>query len=239
MDLSRLQISGNPPEPLESRLQTLPRPVRYRIYWHYLGLEWPRVLTVPRSNIYSDYARRGAYYLGCGCPGLDASYWIGDRSRIIDTNLAYTSKFFSREVLTYMYSKMALYFQCTCTILYHTSTNDLLSTSLERIIFLWTGFIADTAFAALRHVPLTRMTVVIGAFTTIFLTRQEALFRRFFLRKTTHITQALGIFELLELRGIESVRVVCYGYRVALMSEEDRQCLEHLLVEHVTRRRVE
>lgn len=133
----------------------------------------------------------------------------------------------------------ALYFQCTCTILYHTSTNDLLSTSLERIIFLWTGFIADTAFAALRHVPLTRMTVVIGAFTTIFLTRQEALFRRFFLRKTTHITQALGIFELLELRGIESVRVVCYGYRVALMSEEDRQCLEHLLVEHVTRRRVE
>ncbi|KAI1661960.1 hypothetical protein F4813DRAFT_385632 [Daldinia decipiens] len=158
---------------------------------------------------------------------------LGDRSYIIDTNLAYTSKFFSREVLTYMYSKM-----CTCTILYHISTNDLLSISLERIKFLWTGLVADRAITELRRLPLTRMTVVIGAFTTVYLTRQEALFRRYFQRATAHVTQALGVFELLELRGIESVRVECYGHRLALMSEDDRLCLEHLLVEHVSRTRV-
>ncbi|KAF3064023.1 hypothetical protein GL218_01203 [Daldinia childiae] len=186
----------------------------------------------------ADLGRRGYYYRGCSCNALSYAQRLRTRDTIIDINLAYTSKFFSHEVLTCMYSKMTFVFQCTCSILYHISTNNILSDSLERIKFFWAGHMSDEAFVALSQLPLRRLTAVIGDFTTRFLTSQETIFRRYFLRPTIHITQALGLPELLQLRDLESVRVVCYGSAYILMSEDDRLGLEHLLREFLTRRRV-
>ncbi|KAI0115289.1 hypothetical protein F4814DRAFT_449120 [Daldinia grandis] len=200
MDLPLLQTTNRAPEPPESRLKSLPRDIRHRIYWHYLDLGWPRVLIVPRPENFnpgqSVYYRRGAH------------------------------------------ARQTFFFQCTCAILYHISKNSLIRNSLTRIKFLWTGYIADRTFVALRCLPLTHLTVVVGTFTTAFLTRQERIFRRHFKRETAHVTQTLGIFELLELRGIRSVHVECYGSQVALMSEDDRKHLEDLLREYVARKQV-
>ncbi|KAI0847780.1 hypothetical protein F5Y00DRAFT_270918 [Daldinia vernicosa] len=208
-----------------------------------MGLDKPRTLLAPFPILidgnYVIWHRRGTHYSKCGCPGIHAASGFGFRRSIIDTNLAYTSKFFAFEVLPCLYSKKTFYFPCTCAILYHIKTNHILCEYLSRIKFIWAGFISDQAIIELRRVPLTHLTVIIGTFTTKFVTHQETLFRRFFKRKTTHITQALGIFELIELRGIEFVRVENYGDPLCRPSEGDRKALERMLIEHVGRERVD
>ncbi|KAI1483992.1 hypothetical protein F4774DRAFT_405193 [Daldinia eschscholtzii] len=213
-------------------LQYLPQLIRYRIYWLYLDLREPLVLNVPETR--SAGISRGMFYFGCPCPIVDTVRGRRLEGPIVDVNLAFTSKFFSKDVLSYLYGRTTLAFKCTCTFIYHISSNSELAANISRLKLYWSGCFSNYAFTMLQSIPLTQLEIVIGTFTTQYCSYPESAYRKHFKRWRTDLTHALGMSELLMLRGIRGVSVTCVDDRTLLLGDEDRYSLQALLREYLT-----
>ncbi|KXJ97489.1 hypothetical protein Micbo1qcDRAFT_200172 [Microdochium bolleyi] len=107
-----------------------------------------------------------------------------------------------------------------------------LKENVRSIKFHWCGPKADTAIEKLKECSsLESLCVVVSKSTTRHLTRREQGFHAFFgSKRTVPITDALGIDELIQLRGLKKVEVRTVDSRRADMrTADERASLSALL----------
>ncbi|OTA81596.1 hypothetical protein M434DRAFT_206908 [Hypoxylon sp. CO27-5] len=124
---------------------------------------------------------------------------------------------------------------------YHIRKNPILKANLIRVKFHWTGMAAPDGIQDLNQMPIISLTVVISDHTTVFLTANEQQMRRYFMsrRNTNALPEALGMFELLQLRDISNVNVEQIAqWRGVPRCEADRHGLTRLLRDTITQPRV-
>lgn len=119
-------------------------------------------------------------------------------------------------------------------MLWHLQNNKYMRNSLSVAKVLWVGPCADEAFKALYPLDLTALTVVVSTSTTKHANAREERMRAAFptcaLGKTYELKDALGLDELLALRGIpfpEAMHVA--RWRGAMRDMEEVNQLRALL----------
>ncbi|RYP07280.1 hypothetical protein DL764_002595 [Monosporascus ibericus] len=178
----------------------LPPEVRVRIYKYYLQAT-------------EDYLSSGVILAHqkkshCICPPHEP--FISHRTfRKKAIPLAYASKMLREEVLQCFYQRHIFHFSCACDMGLRLAENFVLREAVQRIKFDWCGEKANEGISQLRRCPkLKVLTVVISKNTTRNVTKREEEFQKYFgPKRTTHLSEALGIEELLELRGLTDVYV--------------------------------
>ncbi|KAI1144018.1 hypothetical protein F5Y05DRAFT_418191 [Hypoxylon sp. FL0543] len=220
------------PEP--KRIDALPVEVRWRIYHHYVNIP-PELPLVPRGS-------RAEGYLECECdnPGaldrwaISARHW----GKKLDIRLALASKFMRDDFLGYLYNRHLFYFPCVCNMAYHISTNAILASSLAHVKFHWAGVAAEEGLRDLGRLKTVKhLTVVISTRTTDYTTEHEQMLARYFGRRhhRKDIQDAVGIWKLIALRGIDAVEVEHIArWRDTQRQSSDRKALDQLLRATVT-----
>jgi hypothetical protein len=122
------------------------------------------------------------------------------------------------------------------------ANNALFKSTLTDAMFHWCGERADKGISQLREIrQLNKITVVVSKATSRSLSSREKEIRRFFTPKrtaTTTLCQCLGWEELLNIRGLNEVRVEHVNKRASdRRTDEERQSLENMLVSRLLRPR--
>ncbi|EFX00472.1 hypothetical protein CMQ_7474 [Grosmannia clavigera kw1407] len=154
--------------------------------------------------------------------------------------LARTCKTIRNEFLEFVYSEEFFSFGCTCDMYSHLYTNKLLQASIRSVKVHWCGPKADLAFSLLASCPkLRQIHIVISKATTTALTqRQTEMLQYFPTQRSTRICDALGIDELLKLRGMTNVYVShILAKQGARRTDEERAGLLLLLLDKLKGRR--
>lgn len=150
----------------------------------------------------------------------------------VDMALARTCSQIKTEYLEFFYHKHTLYFDCCCELNARLKSNLALRSSLRSIKVHWTGLVSDKAFTRLAKCPeLKHLEIAVSISTTFFETAREKEMQRFFRsHRTTRLSEALGIDELLTIRGLTSVRVShVHRKQAEKRRDEDRASLQGLL----------
>lgn len=113
----------------------------------------------------------------------------------------------------------------------HISNNASLRDNLKRLKIHWTGPQSAEGFKLLKQVStLKRLVIVVSKSTTNNLSKREQELQMFFTHKAARLTDALGLDELLELRGVNFIEVQHIQRSLAHRRiEEERHGLERLL----------
>lgn len=131
------------------------------------------------------------------------------------------------------YRDRLFFFNCTCEMEHYLSTNDALRRNVGSIKFHWCGPQAVTAFKLLKRCPnLKSLTVMPSMATTRWVTKRQEFYGKFFTQSSlrTRLTDALGIDELVELRGYKSVSAVHCGTRVSFRRTNEELANLHALL---------
>ncbi|ELQ44602.1 hypothetical protein OOU_Y34scaffold00071g18 [Pyricularia oryzae Y34] len=123
--------------------------------------------------------------------------------------VAEVCKAIREDFMAVFYRENKFYFNCTCEMDYFIKNNKDLQRNIVSIKVHWCGPRADKAFQALKTCPnLKQMVVVPSAATTRHLVPRQQVFNRFFAHTSRpRLTDALGMDELITLRGIHTVSV--------------------------------
>ncbi len=196
-----------------------PLELRQKIYTRYIQRSQPGLDIVPA-------AKRSS----CVCAPHDTMI-LSCRSKS-NTALGMVSKEIRGEFFTFLYSRQMIFFSCACDMNHHLANNELLRNSLRGIKVHWVGADSDKAFKTVAKCNnLNRLHVVISRSTTFNLTpRQTELYLYFSIQRQPRLYEALGIDELLELRGLFDVRVMhILAKQGSRRSDEEKAGLQALL----------
>lgn len=199
-------------------LMRLPAEVRRGVYKQYLnGFITPKTdaATHPKTT-------------KCTCAGFVPP---GYHARKFDLSLARTSKRVRDEFLQYFYQDTRLYFTCGCE-LRERLTNNLMRLTARSIKVHWTGPECDKAFLLLAKCPrLKKLEIAISRSTTGSLTVRETEMRKYFTSgRQPRIADALGMDELLLIRGLDEVTASHLPIKhAARKTEDERASLQGLL----------
>jgi len=150
----------------------------------------------------------------------------------VDMALARTCSQIKTEYLEFLYHKYTLYFDCCCELSKRLQGNPTLRSSLRSVRVHWTGPLSDKAFTRLAKCQeLKHLDIVVSKSTTIYETSREKEMRRYFRsNKPVRLADALGIDELLTIRGLTSVCVShVHARQTAKRTDEERANLQGLL----------
>ncbi|KAK3692253.1 hypothetical protein B0T22DRAFT_503206 [Podospora appendiculata] len=190
-----LRAADKPPSMVGFPLKKLPLELRHRVYDQYI-----RSASIP--EIYS-HPRKTACDCVAYCPSPYGFF------QPVSLALARTSTQIRDEFLAYFYKKATVGFTCSCELLKRVTDNDILRNSVRKIRVHWTGPVSDQAFLLLAKCPgLKELEIIISKSTTAYMTKREKELRKYFTtQKPVRLVDALGIDELLLIRGIENVSV--------------------------------
>lgn len=199
----------------------LPAEIRQRVYGFYINrFTWPKITAATYPNMAKCHCTRFV------SPGYYPT-------RTFNLSLARTCSKVRDEFLEYFYRETPLYFTCACELGQRLS-NDIMRMTLRKIRVHWTGPDSDKAFLLLAKCPkLSELDVVVSQTTTNDLTHRETEMRRYFTSKRQpRIADALGLDELLTIRGMEKVKASHLSFKQGTRKTEDeRASLEALLTE--------
>jgi len=202
----------------------LPFELRRRVYIHHTGSLMARI---PSGGLISF-----PKVSKCECFGS-----VSTTPQPIEMPLARLCKELRREYLYFFYFRFPLYFTCTCELYSRLQSNHTLRRTVRDLCVHWVGSDSDKAFQLLAAChSLTRLNIRISKATTYYQTPREQEMRMFFrAQKPARLEDALGMDELLALRGIKSVMVShLQAKQGARRCEEDRSCLQTLLRSKLT-----
>lgn len=203
-----------------------------------------------RENVYGQYLNAtvlkhfGAVTIGemkntkCICPKYTVGPYLAPRK--IDLALARTSSRIRDEFLRYFYGHFSMNFTCACELSQRMQANQVLRTAVRKVKVHWTGPKSDEAFRILaRCRKLKELAVVVSRSTTANLTPRETEMRKFFTGlRQPRLPDALGMDELLQIRGIEHITVSHPLTKQAdRRGEDERANLTGLLRAKLTQRR--
>jgi hypothetical protein len=117
---------------------------------------------------------------------------------------------------------------------YHLENNNMLKSTISRLMFHWCGPAADVGIRQLHQMEqLEAIIVEVSKTTSKHLTQREQWIRRYFgTKRGAHNTlpESLGWDELLEIRGLQRVRVEHVNKRKAdRRTDDERTSLENVL----------
>ncbi|KAL8297238.1 hypothetical protein RB601_003334, partial [Gaeumannomyces tritici] len=202
-----------------------PPEIRGMIYRHYL----------PKAGF---YGKTKAMYpadkkTNCACSHEVPNSWQRKTWKSDELALALVSSTVRQEFMTAFYRDRLFFFNCTCEMEHYLSTNDALRRNVGSIKFHWCGPRAVTAFKLLKRcLNLTSLTVMPSMATTRWLTKRQQFFGKFFTQSgvRARLTDALGIDELVELRGYSKVSAVHCGTRVSFRRTNEELANLHALL---------
>lgn len=199
-------------------------------------LKFPKEIRIQIYKYHISHKNRGSLEIcpsktnsNCHCYSKPVPH-----SEYLPAALARTCKSIRNEFLECVYSEACFSFSCTCDMYFHLNTNKLLHTFLRDVKVHWCGPKADLAFSLLASCPnLRQIQIVISKATTTYLMRrQEEMLRYFPTQRLTRLCDALGMDELLKLRGMTSVNVShILARQGSRRTDEERAGLLRLLVD--------
>lgn len=193
-----LQVADAITEPMLPFMK-FPREVRDLIYYYYLHCRYGQhKIMYPGTKKHS-----------CSCSHANQPRSLRDMWLHNQMALSEVSKAIREDFMALFYRQHRFYFNCTCEMEYFIQNNEALKRNVASIKIHWCGLRADKAFQLLQTCPnLRHMVVVPSAATTRHLVPRQQLFNRFFAHTSRpRLTDALGMDELLCLRGLLSVGV--------------------------------
>ena len=169
-----------------------------------------------RRMIYSEYLTYNLYQerprfirstkstdCRCGSPCNRPRRWYP-----VNLALAFTSKQVSAEVLPMFYRLGPIVFSCPCELVHTFVANKFLRANIKSVMVRWIGPESDKAFAVLGTCRrLRKLRICISQGTTEYPTAREAMMKTVSLGRKTRLCDALGIDELLRIRGLAKIRV--------------------------------
>ncbi|RYP57912.1 hypothetical protein DL770_010547 [Monosporascus sp. CRB-9-2] len=178
----------------------LPPEVRVRIYKYYLSATEDYI----GSGVILAHRKKSR----CICPPHEPLL-SHHTFRKKDIPLAYASKMLREEVLQCFYQRYIFQFSCACDMGLRLAENSVFRETVQHIKFDWCGPKADEGISQLQRCPkLKALNVIISKNTTRHVAKREEEFQKYFgVKRTTCLSEALGIEELLELRGLTDVSV--------------------------------
>lgn len=166
----------------------------------------------------------------CFCPAYTTPPYVNPST--INLALARTSTTVRDELLKFFYRRFSLHFTCGCEMSLRLQTNQLLRTTVRQVKLHWTGPKSDEGFRALARCPRLRgLDIIISKSTTAYLTPRETEMRKFFVSvRPARLPEALGMDELLLIRGIHRLIVSHTNSKLSVRrTEEERSSLLGLL----------
>ena len=136
------------------------------------------------------------------------------------------------EFLSTFYGMFLFQFSCTCNMYQNMLANKLLRQHIQSVKVHWNGKRSAEAFAYLQKcIKLRNLAITVSRATTQNLTERETMMNdNFAYSKRDRLSEALGIDELIELRGLHSVKVLHISARQGMRrSEEERANLQKFL----------
>ncbi|KAK3368096.1 hypothetical protein B0H63DRAFT_564856 [Podospora didyma] len=227
-----LSAADKPPSMDGFPLLKLPAEIRRNVYHQYT------------SKFLGGYRNAGAGFVpfpkksSCACAGYAPPAFL--QPRLINMALAATCQRVRNELLEYFYRKYQFHFSCGCELLQHLKTNVFLRKMLTSVKVHWTGPKSDKGFDLLAKCPkLKEFEIIISKSTTGNLTKRETQMREFFTsQKPPRLIDALGMDELILIRGVDTITVTHLQARQgARRSDEERANLGALLRDKLTRAR--
>ncbi|KAK3951709.1 hypothetical protein QBC32DRAFT_261847 [Pseudoneurospora amorphoporcata] len=200
-------------------------------------------LTLPaelRQIVYGWYATKivASTLVAYQSDNCDCGKWTSPNTSAtptiyrVDMALARTCRQIKTEYLEFVYHKYTLYFDCCCELNKRLKINPALRSSLRSIKVHWNGPVSDKAFTRLAKCQeLKHLDIVVSKSTTCFETPREKEMRRYFRSlKPARLVDALGIDELLTIRGLTSVCVSHVNAKQNVKrTDEERANLQGLL----------
>ncbi|KAM0346799.1 hypothetical protein ACHAPU_005139 [Fusarium lateritium] len=220
-----LEIADRP-SPIEGfPFMKLPAEIRERI------IEL-MVDTVFRSKVIKPGTRKAS----CNCPQLEREIepyqpaWMKAQMKALPSVMGPA---LNHEFFRIFFRKKTVHFRCCCELLYHLDGNPLLSQNVRNVKVHWCGPKSAITYNKLADCDrLEGLTVSISKSTLAHLSPRNDLMKIFFPLTYRHvrITDALGLDELLAIRGLKEVAVVHVQSKSAnLTVEMDRANLAELL----------
>ncbi|KAH7041076.1 uncharacterized protein B0I36DRAFT_19034 [Microdochium trichocladiopsis] len=199
----------------------LPPEVRQNVYQYYLRSNETTKVLIPHPK------KPG----GCWCAPHDNAKWMTFTKKSVAALGA--SKRLREEIHAALYQRYTFHYPCACEMGRSLDRDIGLMENVRSIKFHWCGPQADTAILKLKQcTSLESLCVVISRSTTRHLTKREQSFRPYFGHRTKALlTDALGVDELLQLRGLKKVEVCNVDRKRAdQRNSDDRACLAALLL---------
>lgn len=173
----------------------------------------------------------------CTCPNIDHSYlYPSPQMKALPTLLAGPLR---QDFLRIFFSQKSVRFRCTCELDWYLQSSTDLVNYAKDIKVHWCGNSSDEAFRSLAKCPkLERLTLSISKSSLMYLSKRATTMRGFFQTSfmNTRLSDVLGLDELLQLRGLESVDVIHKTPRAPGQHFElERACLAALLNNHLKR----
>lgn len=139
----------------------------------------------------------------------------------------------STEFFRIFFKKKCIRFRCCCDLSRHLENNEQLRLNVHHVKVHWCGPESAAAFKKLSTCPkLENLTIGISRSTMMYVGERTTLMRRYFplMYRNIRITDALGMDELLRLRGLKEVTVNHAHSRTGnLTLEVDRANMAELL----------
>ncbi|CAM1505604.1 Fc.00g112410.m01.CDS01 [Cosmosporella sp. VM-42] len=216
-----LEIADRPPPTPGFPLMRLPLEIREAI----IDLMIDNVFRSP--GILPVYSKTT-----CNCPMIERGYYPihTPQMKALPSLLGPA---LNREFFRIFFRKKTFRFRCCCELKAHLMHNEQLVTHVRQIKVHWCGPESATAFKLLTKCEkLESLSVSISKLTMVHLSERTTLMKSFFPLTYRHvrITDALGLDELLDLRGLQEVAVTHVQSKSAnLTVEMDRANLAGLL----------
>jgi hypothetical protein len=163
----------------------------------------------------------------CACPQI---WGVATQSSSIKALYSILGSQTNEEFFRLLFRRKTLHFRCPCEMNICLSQNRFIKNYARSIHVQWAGPKSDKAFRQLadcENVESIKLTLTKG--TLLHVNEREARMRRSFPSIPTRLTDALGLNELLELRGFQQVTLVCSHGRGMSIYEPDRACLQKML----------
>ncbi|KAI2642861.1 hypothetical protein GGS21DRAFT_196273 [Xylaria nigripes] len=222
-----LEIAAKPPKEVGFHyFMKLPREVRDRVYYFYLGHSVGSGAVIPKSK-----------RSHCPCAPHNAPQY--DTYEPINMNLMLASKTIGQEVLINFYNNRLIHFACACEMGYRLRRSETLKSLIRKVKFHWVGRYADYGIQELQDMPnLEDLVIEVSKVTGLYITERDKMIRDYFGPKRVSnnaLFETVGFDDLLKIRGVKTVMVEHADRRKAdRRTEAELAALESILIDHVT-----
>ena len=172
----------------------------------------------------------------CGCPRFDRDHvYQSPQMKTLPTLMGIA---LNHEFFRIFFRKKKFRFRCCCELNKHLKNNAQFRENIRHIVVHWCGLDSAETFTNLASCPrLETLWLNISKSTLLNLNERANLMRSYFPLsfRNVRICDVLGLDELLEVRGLQEVRVVHIQPKSNSHSVEmDRACLLELLSNKLT-----
>ena len=171
----------------------------------------------------------------CDCVNIESDILLKDSNARI---LPVFFKEITREFSQVLFEEKWFRFRCCCEMYRNLSDNKGLRENIRRVIVHWGGPQSDKAFRVLAKCPnLEKLTIILSRWTVKYDNpRANLLKKHFWSPSKIPLSDALGLDELLEIRGLSDVwaRDVHVGTRSNKLGYADAPLLTRLLRSQLT-----